>query len=147
MNGEFWWIAPAIAVVALLFFIWINFIRPWRRRLRLKRPVEAHFTIRDSRQSLSGRDVSKGDPHLVRRLTLPANQTVKIELGLLPRIPIQVNQIVIGCGHSADAPVVQRRIYQYVKSGARPSTKKDYKDGGAYHALVDRKYNVGIIML
>jgi hypothetical protein len=144
MSGDFWWIASLIAAAGLLIAVWINFIRPWLRHLRLRRPVHAHFTIRNSRQSLSGRDVSMGDPHLVRRLTLPAKQTSVIELGLLPRIPIQVNQIVIAFGDSADAPTVLKRIYQYVRSGARPSTEKDYTGGGgSYHAVVDRKYNVG----
>ena len=118
-------------------------MRPRLRLVKLKRPFGAHFTIRDLRQSISGRDVSKGDPHLVRRLTLPSNQTAKIEIGLKPRIAVHVAQIVLSCGKSDDAPEIQKRIYQYVKSGARPSTKKDWEADGSYHAIVDKTYNIG----
>src|SRR5690348_10609950 len=77
--------------------IWINFFKPRLRIRKLRRPVDAHFTIRDSRQSLSGRDVSKGDPHLVRRLVVPSMQQkgVLVEIGFLPRIALHVNHIVI----------------------------------------------------
>ena len=142
--GDFWWWLALVPAFAFAAFCWVNFIRPRHRHWGLRRPVHAHFTIRDSGQSISGRDVSKGDPHRVRKLTLPSNRIKEIEIGLVPKFPIYVAQIVLGFGQSNDAPVVQKRIFQYVESGARPSTENDYTDvNGSYHARLDRRYNVG----
>jgi hypothetical protein len=142
--NQYLWIGSLIGGTAGTIAIWTNLIKPWLRKRTLKHPVKAHFTIRNSLQSVSGRDVSQGDPHLIKRLVLPSNQTVEIELGLLPRIPIHISELVIGCeGEAADAPKVLMRQYQYVRSGPSPPVDKDYTAGNSYHARVDRKYNVG----
>jgi hypothetical protein len=143
-ENQYWWAAPIIAGIGLLIIIWVNFIKSWLRNRKLRHPVKAHFTIRNSQQSLSGRDVSHGDPHLIRRLVLPSNQIVEIELGFLPLIPFYATEIVFGCiGDQVDAPGILERHHQYIESGARPSAEKDYLASNAYHARVDRKYNIG----
>jgi hypothetical protein len=141
------WIALGTLVVSsitLAIVFWVNIIKPKRRERNLSRPVQAHFTIWDSRQSVSGRDVSGDDPHLVRRLTLPSNQTTDIEIGLKSKIPIYVSYIIVGCGDAAAAPVLESRSWQHVKSGAGAHTSGDYTShDGSYHARVDHTFNVG----
>ena len=60
------------AAGALILMTWFNVIAPARRRQKLKNPVRAHFTIRNSEQILSGRDVLH-DPYHIRRFVLPAS--------------------------------------------------------------------------
>jgi hypothetical protein len=141
--ASLYWVPWALASIGIAISIYVYFFKPNLRHRKLKQPIEAHFTIRDSRRSISGREVSKGDPHHVRQLTLRSNRTIDIEVGLYPKIPISVDEIVLSCGDSKDAPLIKKRISQYVKTGARPSTKDDYQSNGAYHARVDRKFNVG----
>jgi hypothetical protein len=146
MGGDFWWITALLTSCALALTIWVNFVRPKLRLVKLKHPVEAHFTIRDSRQSISDRDVSQGDSHHVRRLVLPSMQKggVLVEIGFWPRIALHVNQIVISFeGDFSSRPLILERTDHYVTSGARPSTARDHSAGHAYRAWVDNDWDTG----
>jgi hypothetical protein len=143
--ASLYWIPWAIAAIGLAISIWVYFFKPKVRNRNLRRPVNAHFTIRDSRQSISGRDVSKGDPHSIRRLVLPSmQQAVMIEIGFWPRIALHVNEIVIAvAGDFSSRPRIVERTDHYVQSGAKPSTAKDYNADHVYHAYVDRDWDFG----
>lgn len=143
-GGEFWWLAAAVGTVGVGIAVWINWVRPSLRRVRLKHPVKAHFTSRDNALSMSGRDVSDGDPHLIRCLTTPANHTLEIELGFMTRIPFKTQEIVIGCkGDPATRPHFLRRTFSF-QGGTRPVTNLDYIDpAGYFHIKTDKVYSVG----
>src|SRR5256885_11979078 len=93
---------------------------------------------------MSGRDVSDGDPHIIRWLTVPANHTLEIELGFTTRIPITAHEIVIGCkGDPAIRPRFLRRTFSF-QGGTRPATNLDYIDpAGYFHIKTDKVYSVG----
>jgi hypothetical protein len=75
---------------------------------------------------------------------LPSKQKeVKIEIAFLPRIAFHANEIVISVeGDFSSRPRILERTDHYVQSGAKPSTAKDHSAGHAFHAYVDRDYNL-----
>src|ERR1041385_7461550 len=94
-----WAIIGGIAASAtLITYVVVETVVPWWARLKKKKPCEASFNIRDSRRSLSGRDVSQSDPHRVKRLVLPAYAQHEIEIGLVPTIRFHLTEFVFDCG-------------------------------------------------
>jgi hypothetical protein len=137
---------PALAIAALGLFVavWVQFIRPFIRRRKLRRPVDAYFTVRNTKRSISGRDAEQGDPHWVHKLVLPSNQISEVEIGVMPRLEFYAKELIVGCkGAATERPEFIERADTFVESGARPSSDKDYRSKGAYHRMVDKDYNVG----
>ena len=137
----------AVAVLALT--IWQFWVSPAIQRRRLRFPAKAHFTIRNSRRSMSGRDVSQGDPHLVRRLVLPAHKESVVEIGLLPKTRFQLVEFVFGCqGERTKRPFAIERQFPFIAHGdsqrREEAKQKDYRDtNGYFHARIDQARNKG----
>ena len=144
VGTKYWWLFLLVAACALFVGAWNVFDAPAVRKWRLRRPAHAHFTNRNPRQALSGRDVSKGDPHYIRRLVLQSGQVTLIEIGYWPRVPFHLNELIVSVGGDFSArPRILERTDQYVQSGAKPPTTKDYFAGDVYHAHFDLDRNVG----
>jgi hypothetical protein len=144
MGSEYWWLFLVIGTAGLFIAAWNVFGVPTFRRWRLRRPVQAHFTNRNSKRTYSGRNVSRSDPHFIRRITLPSGQESLIEIGYFPRVKFHLNEMAVSInGEFSVRPRILERTDQYVQSGARPSTIKDYIAGDAYHAFINSDRNVG----
>jgi hypothetical protein len=148
-EGPAAWGAAIFSAALLILYVFIEIFRPWQQRRKRKRPCVAHFTIRNSKRSLSGRDVSQGDPHFVKRLTLPAHQESSVEIGLLPRINFHLVEFVFGCkGDRTKRPYAIERIFQFIAQGnshrREEAKQRDFKDtNGYFHAWFDRPRNKG----
>jgi hypothetical protein len=142
-----WAIGGAVAAGAMLaLYVWLEIVRPLWRRHRLKTPCKAHFTIRNPRRSLSGRDVSDGDPHLIKRLVVPANSVVDIELGILPRVEFFALEMVFGCtGGKENRPYIIEQTTSFKKTAVDdPRQRANYLDiNQQFHIKIDRPYNIG----
>ena len=136
-------ITAAIASVAMLaLYVVVEFVYPYLQQRKSKNPCKVHFTIRNSKQSISGRDVSQGDPHLVSYLVLPAWTAVDVELGFVPKIPIYISELVIGCRDKNGPDVTQR--FDSFKKYRKTEYLDDYTDvNGAFHLKIERRFNAG----
>lgn len=136
-------VTAAIASAAMLaVYIGVEFVRPYLQKRKSKNPCNVHFTIRNSKQSISGRDVSHGDPHLVRELVLPAWTTVDLELGFVPKIAIYISELVVGCADINGPDIIQR--FDSFKKNKKTEHPDDYKDvNGAFHLKIERRFNAG----
>ena len=81
-------LGSAASVIVLLILTYTEWIKPFRRMIKLKRPVRAHFT---------GREPDQKHPHLIRQLVLPSHQLVDVEVGFRPRTRFHAIEIVFGC--------------------------------------------------
>jgi hypothetical protein len=135
-------IAAAASVAMLALYVIVEFVSPYLQKQKLKNPCKVHFTIRNSEQSLSGRDVSQGDPHLIQKLVLPASAAVDIGFGFEPKIPIYISELVVGCADKNGPAIVHR--FDSFKKYKKSEHPDDYPDvNGAFHLKIERRLNAG----
>jgi hypothetical protein len=134
-SVAFW--GSGASILVLLLLIYFEWVRPRLRERKLKRPVKAHFTIRRSENN-------DEEPHHVRRLVLPSNQALEVEVGLHPKINFHASEVIFGCKGDANArPTVTGRARQFVKSGNLPDPSYYIDHADWCHARIDRDYNKG----
>jgi len=104
---------------------------------RLKRPVKAHFTIRQ----VPGSDI---EPHHVGRLVLPSHKEVEVEVGIHALTNFRASEVIFGCkGNEEIKPAVTGRARQFVKTGNLPEPVYYIDHADWCHAIVNRDYNKG----
>lgn len=148
-TSNAWGIQDWGAVASLFVVGWVivfEFILPWMRKRGLRSPVTAHFTVRDQVRTLSGRDMSEGDVHLIKKLVVPANTTVDIEIGFTAKYPLHISEIVFGCGGKRmSRPYATHRLHLFLLGRTRVvRAKENYLDiHYHYHVRDERARNVG----
>jgi len=134
-SMAFWGSLASIIVLVLL--VHLEWVRPYFRTRRLQRPVKAHFTIRTAPDT----DI---EPHHVRRLVLPSNKHLDVEIGVHALTQFRASEVIFGCKGDRDTkPIVTGRARQFVKTGNLPEPTY-YIDHADYcHAVIHRDYNRG----
>jgi hypothetical protein len=131
----FWGSLASVVVLALL--VHLEWVSPYLRTFRLKRPVKAHFTIRQ----VPGSDI---EPHHVGRLVLPSHKEVEVEVGIHALTNFRASEVIFGCkGDEEVKPAVTGRARQFVKTGNLPEPVYYIDHADWCHAVVNRDYNKG----
>ncbi len=143
----------AIIFSAASFFAgvaYIQILRPWHRRRRLRRPFDAYFVITTPGRFRMGYVVQDDKEHFVKQLVVPAHSEVSVQIALDPRLSFLQRELYFGCDESLedeDKPRATEWFVPFVREGARGSGKpgKDhpghYTDyNGFYHVREDYLY-------
>ncbi|MCP4409274.1 MAG: hypothetical protein GY807_16280 [Gammaproteobacteria bacterium] len=117
---------------------WINFVRPWLRNRKLKKPFEIRF-----------KDGSNRDSPETDELSVAANSEVKINFRIRPNVHHVVHELILNIqGPSDEKPLVRSFINTFVREGkatASPETDDshyiDYNHN--YHMMRHREYTKG----
>jgi hypothetical protein len=122
--------SAGIASAILAVTLWINFMRPWRRRRKLRFPVNAFFII-----PAVGRECAyaeqDSEEHYIREIVLPANCEMTVHLVYKPRFAFHTTDVYFGC--------------EDVKSGAKKPRPIEYDnpfiERGRQHVIPGRENN------
>jgi len=118
-----------------LMVLHTQFIRPWRRRRKLRHPFKAHFVITArNRFELSYAQQDDKD-HIVKELVVPPNAKIPVQILLEPKVSFMEREIYFGCEESlADEGKPQATEYfvPFVREGVRRSGKPDAQHPGHY---------------
>ena len=137
MTEPTWWgewgswliptVAIGVAIAILVVALWSNFVRPRIRKLKLKKPCTAHFST------------TAGERPTV--IEVPKNETVDIQLRILPKIEYSEDRMRFGfIGDPNSRPRPISVLNKYVDVGRNrersPATTDDFIDvKGNYHVL------------
>jgi len=140
-------ISALIGGAALLCVIWIQFIKPWLRGRRLRRPCEVHFVLRPERHDYVVHD---NERHHVRVLVLPAHSVREIEIGFKVKVNFRESELVFGCDGDDDAkPYASQWIDSFTDTGGKTIWIPGEDEGHSidmhkfYHRRLDRLRNIG----
>lgn len=96
-------IGVAIAAVGLALGIWKSLIEPKLRIRKLKRPCDVRFVVRGAQDVDLNYVVQDDERHILDELVLPSHSVVEIEFGYMPKVPIQLEELVFGCEGDHDS--------------------------------------------
>ncbi len=141
----------ALSTTMLLVILHVNFLKPYRRRRALRRPVEAFFLVPGP-----GRDCDyaeqDGHEHWLREIVLPANAEIIAELIYKARLAFHTRDVSFGCEHvsgSADRPRAIEYSNPFIVRGRRQRVvpgegNDDYQDThGYFHAVENKLWSAG----
>ena len=134
-DVAFWGSVASIIVLGLI--VHIEWIRPRLRDRKLRRPVKAHFTIRQT----PGSDI---EPHHVQKLVLRSHSTIDVEVGVHARAAFHAREVIFGCKGEGDTkPTVMGRARQFVKAGNLPDPTYYIDHADWCHAVIKQDFNRG----
>lgn len=142
-------IGTFVSVAILLIALVVNFVRPWRRRRKLKCPCNVYFHIRTIADGELGYALLDDRGHLVKELVLPPDRLVEVEISYYPHIHYKQEELVFGCeGSISEKPLPLERFTRYIADGKnrwRPGTDETDYIGrtGFYHVRRSSPRNVG----
>jgi hypothetical protein len=111
-------ISAAIGAAALLILVHVNFLRPWRRRKKLKNPAIAHFVIPSNKHHGCDFAVQNEQEHLVKTIVVPAQGEILIDLRIQPRMAFVTSEISIGCeGEVTETPFATEYLNRFIETG------------------------------
>jgi hypothetical protein len=112
-------IATFVGVVSCGLIIYVNIIRPRRRRAKLAHPVDAYFLIADQRHHDCEYAAQDDEEHRVKEIVVSSNSEVIVDLVLDPKISFISNTILFGClGDSATKPYAVEYLNRFVEIGS-----------------------------
>jgi hypothetical protein len=91
-------IAAALSAAVLISYLVVEFIFPWNRRRKLKRPCDVSFVIpadRDSQQCEYA--ILDEEWHLTKEITVPAHKDIHLEFRLVPHLNFVESEFAFGC--------------------------------------------------
>jgi len=113
-------IAAVTAVIVLLSYCFVEFVRPMVRHRRLKRPCRVHFVVREHDKVPTNYLIQDEDRHWLNDLVVPANSEIDIEVGYSPKLTFYEESIIFGCrGSDPNKPVPIKRFVNFIKRGRR----------------------------
>jgi hypothetical protein len=135
VMGWDWQKTGAIAaLIVLAISVWVNFIAPWLRKRRLKKPCKAFFHIRELAKGELSYVLQDDEAHQVKELVLPANALVEIEVTYSPTTPFYVEETVFECAGDYDSkPIVEVPLRPFVAKGEFPKGVSYWNRHGGYH--------------
>jgi hypothetical protein len=143
-------ISACLSGIAVYLIMHVQIIRPWRRRRKLKRPFNAYFLITSVGRFPLNYVVQDNDEHFVKKLIVPPNAEIPIQIILRPRLSFLQREIYFGCEEgvvSEKKPRATEYFVPFVREGVRRSGKPDkdhpghYTDyNGFYHVREDHLY-------
>jgi len=137
MPVEIWVIGVAITTIGVLIAVWVNFVRPFLRNRKLRRPCEVHFVIRP--ESKNTNYVLHDDRrHHTRVLVLPAYSELEIEIGLRATVSFKETEFVFGCDGQEEAKPYAKQWIDRFSATATKNTWTPGEDDG--HSLDIHKF-------
>jgi hypothetical protein len=131
-----WPIISAIcSAAALLLLAYIQILRPWIRRIRLKRPFKAYFLITSRDQFLLDYIQQDHREHYVKTLVVPPNSEIPIQIVLIPKLSFLQRELYFGCGETLvdkNKPSAVEYFVPFVVQGVRRLGKPDAAHPGHY---------------
>ena len=145
-------VAAIFGVAAFSVLIWVNFIRPARRRRQIRRPGNIHFIVPASEHHSCDYAVQDKDEHHINTIVLPANNTVTIDMIFEPSVYFNVAELSFGCdGVLADKPHAIEYLNRFVEIGDGKSIipgkgNRHYIDKYHYYHVINepRYMSVGV---
>jgi hypothetical protein len=145
-DGWLWAAAVMVAISALdwqllvgvstLFLVWFaQFFRPWLRRRQLRRPFDAYFLITTARRFSLDYVQQDSDEHQVRKLVVPPNTEIPIQIILIPRLSFTEHELYFGCDEKLvdeSKPRATEWFVPFVREGVRKLGKPDAEHPGHY---------------
>jgi hypothetical protein len=117
-EGPYTIIAAVAAVIGVLLLTWIEFIAPAWRRYRLRNPCEVRFVIRGLDHAEMPHLILDDETHIVDELVLPSHSLVEVEIGYIPRLPLFLVQMVVGCeGDINQKPFAVEALARFTEAG------------------------------
>jgi hypothetical protein len=131
-----WPMVSALLGAATISLVWYTQIfRPWRRRRRLRRPFDAHFLITAADQFSLDYVQQNNREHYVKKLVVPPNREIPIQIVLVPRVSFMQHELYFGCDESLmdeNKPRATEWFVPFVREGVRKSGKPDAEHPGHY---------------
>jgi len=121
------------AVVSLIGYT--QFVRPWRRRCKLKRPFNAHFLITSVGRFPLNYVLQDDREHFVKELVVPPSSEIPIQIILEPRLSFTQHEIYFGCNEDLvdeGKPRATEYFVPFISQGVRRSGKPDAAHPGHY---------------
>jgi hypothetical protein len=145
-------ISAFLASAVLATAVHVNFVRPWRRRRKLRSPVDAFFVV-----PRLGRDceyaAQDSEDHDLKEIVLPPNAEIIIHLIYKPRLSLHTTETYFGCDPikaAGQKPLPIEFDNPFILEGRRrrvvpgPHTD-DYRDAlGYYHVVENKAWSVGV---
>ncbi len=111
-------ISAVIGAAALLILVYVNFLRPWRRRGKLKKPTDAHFLIPSNKHHGCDFAVQDEQEHIVKTIVVPSDSEILIDLRFQPRLAFVTSEIDIGCeGEVSETPYATEYFNRFIETG------------------------------
>jgi hypothetical protein len=111
-------IATFVGVATLGAVLHVNFIRPIRRRRKLRQPVKSLFVIPARRHHGCDFASQNEDEHLLKTVVLPANSEIIVDLRFEPRVFFTNAEIVVGCeGDPSTVPHGTEYFNRFIEAG------------------------------
>jgi hypothetical protein len=116
--------AAFLAGATFIVVCYINFGRPAKRFRELERPVSAYFVIpakADHGCEFASQD---DEEHRVKKITLPTNSEVIVDLVLNPRLHFIASEVYFGCWEDTNnkrsrRPYAMEYLNRFIETGAR----------------------------
>jgi hypothetical protein len=128
-------ISTFFSAAAFLLLLYIQFGRPWIRRIRLKWPFRAYFLITSRQQCPLDYVQQDHREHYVKELVVPANSEIPIQIVLHPRLSFLQRELYFGCGETLtnpEKPSATEWFVSFVVKGVRREGKPDASHPGHY---------------
>jgi hypothetical protein len=111
-------ISVLISLIVLSVIVYVNFVRPFIRRRKLKFPVEAWFVIPSKKHHGCDFAVQDKQEHLTKVAVVPRDSEVILDFRFKPRVFFSSSEITIGCEDEHDsAPVATEYFNRFVEKG------------------------------
>jgi hypothetical protein len=137
VSSPWAFVSAVVGMAVLGIAVWINFVRPARRRRALERPAKTYFHIQEIQLGDIGYAIQDDHAHNVAELVLPSNWVGNIEVVYLPTVHFNQKEIIfITEGPADDKPRAFERYQPFVKVG-----KNHYAPGEDQSDYIDRKDN------
>jgi hypothetical protein len=143
-------VAAIFGIAAFSVLIWVNFLRPKRRRIKLRRPVIAHFIVAAAEHHSCEFAKQDGREHWLKTIVLPSNKTVIVDVILDPLIYFVWSELSIGCeGNLTDKPYATEYLNRFIEVGEGKNVipgkgNRHYIDKYHYYHLRDQLLHMSI---
>ena len=127
-------VSALAALTVLAISLWVNFLSPFLRKRRLKKPVEAYFHVKALNKGNLGWVIQDDIDHNVKEICLPANAIVEIEVAYYPKISFNVDETVFQCeGEFELKPTVEEPLRPFVLRGDFKEAEFYWNRHGGFH--------------
>ena len=144
--------AALLSFVSVSILVWINFVRPGRRRKLLLFPLDARFIIhRKGHPYACEYAVQDDHNHEVKEIFVAANSKIIVDLVVKSKTYFECTEFYVGCdGDSNTRPLVIEYFNRFVKRGRNRRIvpgdygTNDYTDVyDYYHRAQPRTFSIG----
>jgi hypothetical protein len=145
-------IAAVLSGAVLIFYLLVEFVRPYLRRRKLKRPCDVSFIIPPQRESQPCEYAVLDDEwHSAKEITVPPHTDIHLELRLIPRLNFTESEFAFGCDGDRNLntkPIAFEFFSSFIDKGKKVASPDDDQDHytdrhGYYHIRRIRQRSVG----